>query len=226
MVNRTSRETGPTPSPTTTTSPIRKASYREILRPGGELRTPRGARTESRQRSGGRPAAAAALGTQRAGAPAGQLIQSSRAGVRRAARALRARRRSEILLLAWLRDPTVSRLHRLFVQLGRRIIHLSDTPHLPKDIKLWNGDSRGHWEGNTLVVDVSNLNSKARFGRTQEFASENVHVVERYIFDNDGKHYNYVATFSDPTVFLVRGPPRFRRDATQSLIGPMSGTTR
>jgi hypothetical protein len=84
---------------------------------------------------------------------------------------------------------------------GSRIIHLSDSPHLPQDIKLWNGDSRGHWEGNTLVVDVSNLNSKARFGRTQEFASENVHVVERYIFDNDRKNYNYVATFTDPTVF-------------------------
>ena len=68
---------------------------------------------------------------------------------------------------------------------GSRIIQLGDSPHLPKDIKLWNGDSRGHWEGNTLVVDVSNLNSKARFGRTQEFSSENVHVVERYIFDND-----------------------------------------
>ena len=84
---------------------------------------------------------------------------------------------------------------------GSRIIQLSDSPHLPKNIKLWNGDSRGHWEGNTLVVDVSNLNSKARFGRTQEFASENVHVVERYIFDNDRKSYNYVATFTDPTVF-------------------------
>jgi hypothetical protein len=84
---------------------------------------------------------------------------------------------------------------------GSRIIHLDDKPHLPENIKLWNGDSRGHWEGNTLVVDVSNLNSKARFGRTQEFASEDVHVVERYIFDNDRKHYNYVATFTDPTVY-------------------------
>ena len=84
---------------------------------------------------------------------------------------------------------------------GSRIIHLDSKPHLPSNIKLWNGDSRGHWEGNTLVVDVSNLNAKARFGRTQEFASENVHVEERYIFDNDTRHYNYVATFTDPTVY-------------------------
>lgn len=84
---------------------------------------------------------------------------------------------------------------------GTRIIHLDGKPHLPSNIKLWNGDSRGHWEGNTLVVDVSNLNSKARFSRTGDFASENVHVVERYIFDDSGTRYNYVATFTDPTVY-------------------------
>lgn len=84
---------------------------------------------------------------------------------------------------------------------GSRLIHLDATPHLPENIKLWNGDSRGHWEGNTLVVDVTNNNGKARFARTGEFASENVKIEERYIFDNDGKHYNYVATLTDPTVY-------------------------
>lgn len=84
---------------------------------------------------------------------------------------------------------------------GTRIIHLDGKPHLPENIKLWNADSRGHWEGNTLVVDVSNNNSKALFGRTGEFASENVHITERYIFSNDGQRYNYVATFDDPTVY-------------------------
>jgi hypothetical protein len=84
---------------------------------------------------------------------------------------------------------------------GWRIIHLDGTPHLPANIKLWNGDSRGHWEGNTLVVDVDNNNAKARFARTGDFASENVHIVERYIFSQDNKRYNYVATFTDPTVY-------------------------
>jgi hypothetical protein len=83
---------------------------------------------------------------------------------------------------------------------GWRTIYLSGT-HLPDNLKLWNGDSRGHWEGNTLVVDVSNLNSKARFGRTGDFASDNVHIVERFIFSPDNKRYNYVATFTDPTVY-------------------------
>lgn len=84
---------------------------------------------------------------------------------------------------------------------GSRIIYLDNQRHLPQNIKLWNGDSRGHWEGNTLVVDVSNLNSKARLGRTGDFTTENVHVVERFIFQNDNKRYNYIATFEDPDAF-------------------------
>jgi hypothetical protein len=84
---------------------------------------------------------------------------------------------------------------------GTRLIHLDGKPHLAGNIKLWNGDSRGHWEGNTLVVDVANNNSKARFARTGEFASDNVNIEERYIFDNDRKHYTYVATITDPTVY-------------------------
>jgi len=82
---------------------------------------------------------------------------------------------------------------------GTRIIYLDGRPHLPDTIKLWNADSRGHWEGNTLVVDVSNNNGKARFGRTGEFASENVHVVERYTFAADS--YTYKAVFTDATVY-------------------------
>lgn len=84
---------------------------------------------------------------------------------------------------------------------GTRIIHLDNKPHLPANIKLWNADSRGRWEGNTLVVDVTNNNGKAMFGRTGEFASENVHIKERYIFANDGKNYTYEAEFDDPTVY-------------------------
>lgn len=84
---------------------------------------------------------------------------------------------------------------------GTRIIHLDNKPHLPENIKLWNGDSRGHWEGNTLVVDVSNQNGKALFGRSGEFISENGHIEERYIFNKEGTRYNYVATLTDPTVY-------------------------
>jgi hypothetical protein len=84
---------------------------------------------------------------------------------------------------------------------GTRIIHLDGKPHLPDAIKLWNADSRGHWDGNTLVVDVTNNNAKALFGRSGEFASENVRVTERYIFAEGGQRFNYVGTFTDPTVY-------------------------
>ena len=84
---------------------------------------------------------------------------------------------------------------------GYRLIHLDSKPHLPENIKLWNADSRGHWEGNTLVVDVTNNNGKALFGRSGEFSSENAHIVERYTFAPDNKRYNYVATITDPTVY-------------------------
>jgi hypothetical protein len=84
---------------------------------------------------------------------------------------------------------------------GTRIVHLDGKPHLPDTIKLWNADSRGRWEGNTLIVDVANNNAKARLARTGEFFSENVHIQERYIFNDDATRYNYVATITDPTVF-------------------------
>ncbi len=84
---------------------------------------------------------------------------------------------------------------------GTRIVHLDGKPHLPGSIKLWNGDSRGRWEGNTLVVDVRNNNGKARLARTGEFASENVVIEERYAFASDGERYVYEATYTDSTVY-------------------------
>jgi hypothetical protein len=84
---------------------------------------------------------------------------------------------------------------------GSRIIHLDGKPHLPDNLKLWNGDSRGHWQGNTLLVDVRNLNGKALFGRSGEFFSENATVAEKYTFANDGLHFTYQAVITDPTVF-------------------------
>ncbi|MES2673725.1 MAG: hypothetical protein V4660_05765 [Pseudomonadota bacterium] len=84
---------------------------------------------------------------------------------------------------------------------GSRIIHLDNKPHLPQNIKLWNGDSRGHWEGNTLVVDVANNNSKSRFGRNGEFASEDTQISEKFIFDNNRERFTYQATYTDPKVY-------------------------
>ena len=87
-----------------------------------------------------------------------------------------------------------------FFDSGTRVIHLGGRPHLPENIKLWNGDSRGRWEGNTLVVDVANNNSKSRFSRTGEFVSEHAQIAERFVFDPQGDRFTYHATYTDPTV--------------------------
>ena len=49
-------------------------------------------------------------------------------------------------------------------------------PHLPSSVRQWMGDSRGHWEGETLVVDTANFTSKTRF----RGSSENLHLIERF----------------------------------------------
>ena len=101
---------------------------------------------------------------------------------------------------------------------GNRVIHLDDKPHLPENLKLWNGDSRGHWEGNTLVVDTTNNNSKWRFGRSGEFVSENATIVEHFIFDPSGDRFTYDATYTDPTVltrpFTITIPAKRVTDKT------------
>jgi hypothetical protein len=85
---------------------------------------------------------------------------------------------------------------------GTRIIRLDEqSPRLADSVKLWNGDSRGHWDGNTLVVSVRNNNGKALFGRYGDFMSEDATVEERYVFAGDGTGFTYHATFTDPTVY-------------------------
>jgi hypothetical protein len=110
---------------------------------------------------------------------------------------------------------------------GSRIIHLDDKPHLPQNIKLWNGDSRGYWEGNTLIVDVANNNSKSRFGRNGEFASENTQIAEKFIFDNNRERFSYQATYTDLTVYTrpwtltipVRRVENFAEDGWNNQLG-------
>ena len=77
-----------------------------------------------------------------------------------------------------------------------RLIPLDKRPHLPQDVRQWVGDSRGHWEGNTLVVDTTNFNGKTGF----QGSSGNMHLVERYT-RVDENTINYEATVDDPTVW-------------------------
>jgi hypothetical protein len=81
-----------------------------------------------------------------------------------------------------------------------RVIPVDGRPHLSEQIKLWGGDSRGRWEGNTLIVDITNLNGKNRLSHDGDFMSEGAHIVERFTFV-DREHLNYEATIDDPKVF-------------------------
>jgi hypothetical protein len=68
--------------------------------------------------------------------------------------------------------------------------------HVPPDVRKWLGDSVGHWEGDTLVVDTTNFNSKVNFNGS----SENLHVVERFR-RVDANTILYRATIDDPMSF-------------------------
>jgi hypothetical protein len=57
-----------------------------------------------------------------------------------------------------------------------RIIPLDGRPHLPQNIRQWTGDSRGRWEGKTLVVDTTNFSPKSYYMGS----AENLHLVERF----------------------------------------------
>ena len=81
-----------------------------------------------------------------------------------------------------------------------RVIPLDGRPHVGPNVKLWMGDGRGRWEGNTLVIDTTNLNAKFRLSVVGDFFSDKAHVVERLTFI-DGNTMNYDATIDDPSVF-------------------------
>jgi hypothetical protein len=81
-----------------------------------------------------------------------------------------------------------------------RAIRMDGTPHLTKGVKLWMGDSRGRWDGNTLVVDVTNANGREWLDNTGAMYSENVHVTERFtMVDKDTILYE--ARIDDPSYF-------------------------
>lgn len=83
---------------------------------------------------------------------------------------------------------------------GSRVVPLGGRPHVGGNIELWMGDSRGHWEGNTLIVDVANNNDRTWWDVVGSFHSDALHIVERYTFV-DADTINYEATFEDPKVF-------------------------
>jgi hypothetical protein len=90
-----------------------------------------------------------------------------------------------------------------------RVIYTDGRPHLHKSLKLWNGDSRGRWEGHTLVVETTNLNGYAWLDLIGSFISSEATVVER-VTPIDNNTIGWTATITDPSVFTRPWTTRWR----------------
>ena len=66
-----------------------------------------------------------------------------------------------------------------------RVIPTDGRPAINQNAKFWMGTSRGRWDGDTLVVDVTSLNGKGWFDSTGQFYSENTRMVERWVKETD-----------------------------------------
>jgi hypothetical protein len=81
-----------------------------------------------------------------------------------------------------------------------RIIHMDRRTHIPAGTQLWLGDSFGYWEGDTLVVDSANFNGKFWFALGGDFATDALHIVERFTV-SDPNTIQWRATLTDPKAY-------------------------
>ena len=79
-----------------------------------------------------------------------------------------------------------------------RAVHIGNSDPIPLDS--WMGQSSGHWDGETLVIDVTGFNDQTWFDRAGNFHSDALHVVERYTAISPDA-IRYEATIEDPKVF-------------------------
>ena len=102
--------------------------------------------------------------------------------------------------IAQTRDALVVQVEMIH---DTRIIHLDGRPHLPSSIRQWKGDSIGHWEGNTLVVDTTNFNDGGGFygDAGGNFGwDRNLHLIERFSL-LDANTLLYKFEIDNPTAF-------------------------
>src|SRR6266545_1896632 len=93
-----------------------------------------------------------------------------------------------------------------------RIIRIGGR-HLPPEVRQWHGDSVGHWEGDTLVVDTTNFTDKTRY----RGSTENLHVVERFTRVDD-KNLLYRFTIEDPATWTRPWTGEYTWPATDNPI--------
>jgi hypothetical protein len=99
-----------------------------------------------------------------------------------------------------------------------RIVPLDARPHPDSNVKLWQGDSRARWVGDTLVIDVRNQVGRTWLDQSANFHSDAIHVVER-INALDSNNLQYEATIEDPKVYTRPWTIRFyySRDLNPSV---------
>jgi hypothetical protein len=94
-----------------------------------------------------------------------------------------------------------------------RIIPVDGRPHIGQDIRQWFGDSRGRWEGETLVVDTTNFTDQANF----RGSTDGLHLIERFTrLDTDTVKYEF--TIDDPTTFTTPWTAAIPMTKTQEQI--------
>jgi hypothetical protein len=90
----------------------------------------------------------------------------------------------------------------LFERMAWRIVPLDGRPHLPDHVRLWQGDSVGHWDGDTLVVETTNLNGKIWLNEIGEIVSHAERVTERFT-PTGPETVQYEGTVTDPIVYTA-----------------------
>ena len=88
------------------------------------------------------------------------------------------------------------------------MIPVTENPHLPPHVREWRGDARGRWEGDTLVVDVTNFTPKTEFSGSRQ----NLHLVERWT-RLDADTLEYEVTIEDPMTWT--GPWTVKQELTR-----------
>jgi len=95
-----------------------------------------------------------------------------------------------------------------------RVIPLDNRPHLDGSVGQWMGDSRGRWEGNTLVIDTTNFNDQGDF----KGSGQNLHLVERYT-PTGPESMNYEARMEDATTWVEPWTVQFPVRRLEALVG-------
>jgi hypothetical protein len=94
-----------------------------------------------------------------------------------------------------------------------RVVPLDGRPHLDKNVRLWNGDSRGRWDGETLVVDTTNYSAPGAI----RGATENLHLTERFTRVSP-EVIEYAITFEDPATWTKPWTAMIRLKSTPEKI--------